>query len=112
MTELDVALERLRKIEALVTRPIRTQSTDEESERFDVDGYEFDGHEFAARLRLAIEARGLSLSEAARLLNTTHSRISEYVNGHRVPPVPRLLEIVHVLGLDIRLIFPSTEPEP
>jgi transcriptional regulator with XRE-family HTH domain len=67
----------------------------------------FDAEEFGKRIREAIEEAGYTVTEAANVLGTPHSRISEYCSGVVTPPVKRIYEIVERLGLDIRTIFPD-----
>jgi transcriptional regulator with XRE-family HTH domain len=67
----------------------------------------FDAETFGWRIREAIEEAGYTITEAATIMGTPHSRISEYCSGAVTPPVKRIYEIVERLGLDIQTIFPA-----
>jgi len=63
--------------------------------------------EFGRRFKAAREARGLSQAQAAARVGVPQPRIAEYESGFRVPPVPRLLELIEVLELDPAVLFPE-----
>lgn len=75
----------------------------------------FDKKLFGERLRTAIQTRHgeHGLSVATRLLNQagmdkfTLIRMSEYVNGVKVPTLERFTLMVMVLELDVTLVFPG-----
>lgn len=58
------------------------------------------------RFAEALNDRGISKSDAARMLGITPPRIAEYVSGRRVPPADTLDEIVTKLDLDPAILFP------
>lgn len=67
----------------------------------------FDAEAFGWRIRAAIEEAGYTVTEAATIMGTPHSRISEYCSGVVTPPVKRIYDMVEKLGLDIQTIFPA-----
>lgn len=62
---------------------------------------------FGARLKMARDEAGWGFLEAARKLDIRPQRLAEYESGKRMPPIPKLMEIVRVLGLDASTILPE-----
>lgn len=63
--------------------------------------------EFGKRFLEALEARGLSRSEAARIVGVNPGRMVEYASGARLVPLDTLDEIVAKLDLNPRILFPQ-----
>ena len=63
--------------------------------------------EFADRFRSARVAAGLTQAAAAVRLGIAQPRIARIESGKHVPSVVRALEIIDVLGLDPRIVFPE-----
>lgn len=56
-------------------------------------------HEFGAALRAAIERRGISQREFARLVGLSHSHVNRLVDGRATPPTAPLPTWADLLGL-------------
>lgn len=57
-------------------------------------------------IRKMIQERGLSQTEAAKLLSTTQTRISEIVNGKIANhSVDKLFTMLHILGWDFQFDY-------
>jgi transcriptional regulator with XRE-family HTH domain len=56
---------------------------------------------FAAWLQGEIDRRGLGVAEAGRALGVSHSMISDYLAGKRLPGRRSLLRIADALGTDL-----------
>lgn len=61
---------------------------------------------FMVIIRKMIQERGLSQTEAAKLLSTTQTRISEIVNGKIANhSVDKLFTMLHILGWDFQFDY-------
>jgi hypothetical protein len=73
----------------------------------------FDSKSFGARLKQSILARYATQAEAIRKLQSAgldsfnSSRLAEYVSGEKVPTLERFSQMVTILGLDARVVFPE-----
>lgn len=64
-----------------------------------------------SRLREAREARGLTASALAELVDVTQGAISQYENGHAAPAPERVKSIAQQLRVDPGLFFKPARPE-
>ena len=69
-----------------------------------------DAKEFGRRFKAARLVTGYSQGEAARRMGIFRPRISEIEAGASIPHLPRLMEMIDLLGLDPRILFPEFFP--
>ncbi len=62
---------------------------------------------FGTRFQAARKAAGLTQSSAAKRARVAQPRIAEYENGSHAPGLFRLLQLIKILGLDPRILFPE-----
>lgn len=60
---------------------------------------------FSANLQNALEEKGLSQSDLARLSGESFMNISRYVRGLRIPSAEVAVEIGRALGLTVEQLF-------
>jgi transcriptional regulator with XRE-family HTH domain len=64
------------------------------------------------RIRLARQQKGLSLDEMARRAGFAKSYLSQVENLKREPPISTLLQIAHVLDVDLLFLISGETPNP
>lgn len=78
----------------------------------------FDRKRFGSRFKAAILkehrtlANAVELCQKAGMTCLTPPRMSEYTTGMKVPTLERFHDMVRVLGLDVRVIFPDWAGRP
>jgi transcriptional regulator with XRE-family HTH domain len=63
--------------------------------------------QFGARFQEARKQAGWTQQTASDAVGLLRERLAEYESGKRIPPLLKLMEIIAVLELDPRLIFPE-----
>lgn len=54
---------------------------------------------FGRRIKLALDANGMTQRELAKKIKVTEVSVSRYITGNRIPRAPILMEMARVLGV-------------